>query len=60
MSRLRSVNFGDEIRSVAEGQATLRQEVQTEFAETRSMIRLSYGELERRVGDLEAGRGRAS
>jgi chromosome segregation ATPase len=30
-----------------------RQEVRKEFDETRSMIRVSYGELERRIIDLE-------
>jgi hypothetical protein len=51
-----------DIRAVAEGQTrlrgdfdTFRVEVRKEFEETRAMIRLSYGELERRIVDLETG-----
>jgi uncharacterized protein YceH (UPF0502 family) len=54
----------DGIRAVAEGVATLREEshrefkdvrseMAQEFEETRSLIRLSYGELDRRVKSLE-------
>lgn len=53
-----------EIRAVAEGVATLtdemhrefsavRAETAREFEETRALIRLSYGELDRRVKGLE-------
>jgi uncharacterized protein YceH (UPF0502 family) len=51
----------DEIRAVAEGQQDLRREldgfrgeVTREFEETRALIRLSYGELDRRVRGLES------
>ncbi len=47
-------------RALAEGQAEIRREmdafradVTQEFEETRSLIRLSYGELDRRVKGLE-------
>jgi ABC-type phosphate transport system auxiliary subunit len=54
----------DEVRGVAEGVETLREEIRRElkdvksgmaqeFEETRSLIRLSYGELDRRVKSLE-------
>jgi uncharacterized protein YceH (UPF0502 family) len=54
----------DEVRGVAEGVGTLREEIHRElngvrsemaqeFEETRSLIRLSYGELDRRVKSLE-------
>jgi predicted RNase H-like nuclease (RuvC/YqgF family) len=49
-----------ENRALAEGQAEIRREigafrtdVTREFEETRSLIRLSYGELDRRVKSLE-------
>ena len=53
-----------EVRGVAEGVQALREEmhrelkgfrsdVAQEFEETRSLIRLSYGELDRRVKGLE-------
>ena len=47
-------------RALAEGQAEIRREigafradVAQEFEETRALIRLSYGELDRRVKSLE-------
>jgi hypothetical protein len=50
-----------DIRLVAEGQQGLRRELDTfrgdvtrEFDETRALIRLSYGELDRRVRGLES------
>jgi uncharacterized protein YceH (UPF0502 family) len=54
----------DEVRGVAEGVESLRGEIHREltdvksemaqeFEETRSLIRLSYGELDRRVKSLE-------
>lgn len=49
-----------EIRAVAEGLDGFRQEVASEFklvreeiAETRAVIRLSFGELDRRIRSLE-------
>jgi len=53
-----------DVRAVAEGQQALRAELHREFSsvrsdvareseETRALIRLSYGELDRRVRDLE-------
>ena len=49
-----------DIRAVAEGQQNLRRDVESfrvdvarEFDETRALIRLSYGELDRRVRGLE-------
>ena len=50
----------DRIGAVAEGQGAHREELQSfrgdvahEFEETRALIRLSYGELDRRVRTLE-------
>ena len=50
-----------EIRAVAEGQQDVRRELEVfradvarEFEETRGLIRLSYGELDRRVRGLES------
>jgi hypothetical protein len=47
-------------RAVAEGQSEMRREMDAlradlarEFEETRALIRLSYGELDRRVTGLE-------
>jgi SMC interacting uncharacterized protein involved in chromosome segregation len=49
------------IQAVAEGQSGLqrqieqfRRETNREFEETRALIRLSYVELERRMGSLES------
>ena len=49
-----------DIRALAEGQSEIRREmdvfraeVSREFEETRSLICLSYGELDRRVTGLE-------
>ena len=49
-----------DIRALAEGQLEIRREmgvfradVSREFEETRALIRLSYGELDRRVKGLE-------
>ena len=49
-----------DIRAVAEGQSEMRREmdafradVAREFEETRALLRLSYGELDRRVTGLE-------
>ena len=49
-----------DIRALAEGQSEIRREmdvfraeVSREFEETRSLVRLSYGELDRRVTGLE-------
>jgi hypothetical protein len=53
-----------EVRAVAEGVGRvderlerLQSEVKRESEETRSLIRLSYSELERRVEDLEGDMG---
>ena len=50
----------DDIRQVAEGLATTNQhldrfaqKVEAEFAETRTAIRFSYAQLERRIQELE-------
>ena len=54
-----------DVRAVAEGLDSLRTEMHAEFRavrgdtareseETRALIRLSYGELDRRVRDLES------
>jgi uncharacterized protein YceH (UPF0502 family) len=50
----------DEIRTVAEGQQAHREEfhsfrgeVAREFEETRALVRLSYGQIDRRVRTLE-------
>jgi predicted phage gp36 major capsid-like protein len=54
-----------DVKGVAEGQQALRAEMQREFSavrselahesqETRALIRLSYGELDRRVKSLES------
>ena len=52
--------LGGDIRALAEGQSEIRREmdafkaeVSREFEETRSLVRPSYGELDRRVTDLE-------
>ena len=54
-----------DVKGVAEGQEALRAEMQREFStvraelahesqETRALIRLSYGELDRRLKSLES------
>jgi predicted RNase H-like nuclease (RuvC/YqgF family) len=52
----------DQMRTVAEGVMNLdgklegfRREVEAEFTELKSMVRLSYAELERRIHALEQG-----
>jgi hypothetical protein len=49
-----------DIRAVAKGQSEMRREMDAfraelarEFEETRALLRLSYGELDRRVTGLE-------
>ena len=55
-------NLRDQVRTVAEGVVNLdeklerfRQAVEGEFTEVKSMIRISYAELERRIHALEQG-----
>lgn len=50
-----------DIRQIAEGHATIRDELQSlrgefrdEFKEMRALLRLSYSQLDQRIGALEA------
>ena len=50
-----------DIRQIAEGHAVLRNELQSqreeirdEFKETRALLRLSFGQLDKRVDTLES------
>jgi hypothetical protein len=47
------VVFRDEVRGEL---AAVRKEFRQEFEDTRAIIRLFHGELERRIADLESDR----
>ena len=51
-SEMRTLAEG--LGAVTENVATLATRMENEFVETRAMIRLSYGELERRIVALES------
>ena len=45
--------LNDRVGALESEMRSFKDEVRREFDETRTMIRLSYGELERRIVDLE-------
>lgn len=52
-----------DVRLVAEGHAVIRREIQEfrgevrdEFQEVRALLRLSFAQLDQRIGRLESGR----